>query len=216
MKRRERPRQLRMWFPPGSFFQDEYELIAEFASRRGASVGLADEFCQFDSLDDVRQHRGSVAKGMSIHVRFADGYDSLTIEFTRGGIHLRCDPTDRLLPLWFNIGNVLSGLVPWYLRWAYLPWVQHIGVVLFCVALWQRDRLGELLGSGTLAGGALLLLGVCLAGTTIAGFRQPTLRVHRRHESGGFMDRNGEKVVLTLVASVGGAIAKAVFDRFFS
>ena len=170
----------------------------------------------YDSLDELKSNRGDKVKGLTITARFDGSYDSLTLEFERGAIVLRSDKTEKLIVLWHEMRDILDHRAPWYLR--IVCWPPLLFVLLPVVLITPKPAELSVLFPSYAFWLHLVVLFVTLTAllSCLAFLWQPVVYLKKEHEVQGFFSRNSEKLIVGLIGSILGAIAKALFDKLAS
>ena len=205
---------LRHRFPPIPLYLSDLEEIVRIAQSRELEVKISDDKYEYESLDDLKENRGSRIRKLTLTLAPANSaYTSVTVEIDNDGVILRSPKDDKLVPVWHEIKDAIERQAPWYARFMKpLSWV-YGALVMYLIPPKQepvRESFEWFLNAWFSVAGLMLLFSLL---SLLYLNRSRGVYLQREHEVEGFWDRYGEKLVFVVIGTVLGVIGKVVSDK---
>jgi len=194
-------------------YRADLEEILRIAQARGLKTRISDDRNEYDSLDDLREHRGEHVRNLSID--FTDGkpFESANFKIGPDGVVLQTDKSDKLILFWQEAKEMLEKRAPWYsaltrplpLLWAAVI-VLWLPLKAFNGKEWSSPVALAWTGSG-------LFLFIAAAVSQFFLWQSQSVYLKREHEVQGFWTRNGEKLIVLGIGAFLGALCTAIVNR---
>ena len=202
-------------FPPVTLYLDDITKIIEALDKQGAKYSISDIEYSYDSLEDVRLNCGEFINDLSITVQF-DDFNYLTLNFERGGILLKSDNYDKNILIFHDIKQIIERQSPWYLRvinsWIFL----FTGFLILAIA-WKikPDLIAAFPNQSYWLEMIFIFCGYFLFISSVSNFLKPKIYFNNKQQVKGFVRENADKLIIALIGSIIGALAKTIFDKVF-
>lgn len=205
--------ELRHKFPPTPLYRSDLEDIISVAQSRELAILISDDQYEYESLDDLKENKGSRIKNLTITLTPDDSrLRTLTIKFNSDGVILASPKMDKLVYAWHEIKEIIERQVPWYSRFIRpLTWAYGAIFILFISPKKDQIREGmEWVTTACVAGGSVMLFLSLISFVYLKQNRG--VHLQREHEVQRFWDRYGEKLILLIAGTVLGVVGKFVSD----
>ncbi|MCG8094133.1 MAG: hypothetical protein JAZ17_11000 [Candidatus Thiodiazotropha endolucinida] len=214
MKRKDKSshfNNLKHRFPPTILYRTDINQIVEMMSDRGLDVKISDEDYEYESLDEVQEQKGNRVYKLNIDADKDNSiYKSMYLLIEKDGITLQSHKDDHLIPLWYEIKELISKRTPWYARFmSPFGWASAAFVWLLFGP--KADEISNLQQSMALAW--LVVLTLFLLVSFFSSYYRRTNRgiyLQKQHEVLGFWQRNGDKIFMLAIGTVLGVAGTAI------
>lgn len=202
--------------PAVALYRDDIESIITVIGAGGEKVSIADGDYEYESIDELITHRGTRPKRLKLS---GVSFSSVTVEVSRLNtmgcwLHASGEPTSEIA--FFQLRELLDSrrtvlarlLIPKF--WLGMTLVS-LGAGMLSTQTNSEIRLTiDRLAVTTL----LLSFALTMLSMFVSSGLFSTVNLARRHEATTFWSRNGEKLLIAVVAALFGGLIKYLFDRF--
>ena len=217
MKRIIKTPENHLFLKPVRLYLDDLENIVQMLKGRGFEVKLSDNDYEFDSLEEIKEYRGTKTNVLNINGKKNGSWPNISICFSKRDISLfRHGGEDQnILLIWHEIKDFLNGKLYWHQR------VLDLKIWGFILLLSPSFILYPMMfgASVSLVKQLIWVLSPCILVPLLISFLWsqffPGLYVDRRFRVLNFWQRNSDKIILLLLGTVFGVFVKWLFDFLF-
>lgn len=178
-------------------------------------VEISDDDAEFDTLDEVKDHRGD--RVPSLQLQFAPQTEryshSVGLYIDGDGVTVVGYRDDALLPFWHELKEFFEHRAPWYAKYMKpLVWLW-----LASIALWFAPSGAKLHSWPSSITYGWMATTVGTFSMAIASwcylYKSRGVYLKRPHEVSTFWGRYGEKILFLILGTVVGVLGKVLADR---
>lgn len=218
MKRIIKTPENHLFLKPVRLYLDDLEHIVQMLKGRGFEVKLSDNDYEFDSLEEIKEYRGTKTSVLSINGKEDGSWHDISINFSKRNISLFRHGGDdqNILLIWHELKDFLNGKLYWHQR------VLDLRIWGLLLLLSPSFILYPMIFgvSASLVKQLMWFLFPCILAPLIISFLWsqyfPGLYIDRRFRVLNFWQRNSDKIILLLLGAVVGFFLKWLFDFMFN
>jgi len=213
MKRKTKLPEDHLFLKPVRLYLDDLEHIVQVLTGRGFEVKLADADYEYDTLEEIKQYRGTKINVLNIQGKKDRSWHDISVGFAKNTISLFRNASDEnTLLVWHELKEFLKGKVYWHQRvldtriWGVLLLLSPSFIfypMLFGISAASMKQLLWVIFPA-------ILLPLLISFLWSQLF--PGLYVDRRFRVLNFWQRNSDKVLLLILGAVVGGFVKWLFD----